>query len=1421
MPYIGRELDRGNYLKLDDISSSFNNSLTTFNLTNGGKAFYPGSAFSILVVLAGVVQEPETAYQINQAQITFASAPLAGDQFFCIALGVALGVNTPANGSVNGTQLAKPFNYDGYFYLDDTNNRVGIATATPQKPLHVVGEGQFDSVRVLGDLTVDGTTTTLDTVVTEVDKLEVLANNSTVAVAVTQSGSGDAAIFMGGNFGIGTNNPAYALDVKQTDTTNPLTIAAKGGTDGGGYFWESNSGTTYGAVGYGKLITANSGSANSAITTWGSQDLLLGTNRVERLRIHSSGKFSFGTGTASAAKYTFNSAGTNEVARFESTDAGAYLAIKDSSSTSINFVEGGGDVLSLGVNSVERLRITTSGIGIGTDNPQSQFEVHGSSPIIRSKHSTSQKYTQINHNGTDGYLDWSSGELIFRGASNTERLRITSAGTLDFKTADGVGINFRESGYINIDSDNDDSSRNFTFYDAKGTGSESILMRILDTGNVGIATATPTQKLEVLGSTLLKGTTSTATALMIKGAGTQGDDATISFTNGYTQTFKIGMSDDIGPARDFIISETSTGSSSDNENPKYIFNGNGDGIFQITDRAGGDIKVQLATSGTSYLNGGNVGIGTNNPNALLHLYKDAAGNLPLIQTTSNVANAGSFTNNYSVEFRHATSTVAHGMLVVNNEANDARRTLDIADSNGVFATFTNGKFGIGTTSPDYITTIAGNSGNAKLNLKRLNAASNGNAFGSLFYTNSDGTDVASVRAHRQSAADDAYLGFATRNTGGSLTERVRITSDGMLNFSGQTNSTGTAAISHHTNNNLYIRGGTSGLVLGNHDGTNIIHISNSNHISFETTDGTERLRIRSDGRIAIGTQTINTDSMLSIHRSSSDQSQIRFTNTTTGAGGNNGLIVGIDNNEHGRIFNMENHPLRLGTNNTERLRITSTGGVTIGSGNNDASMSEFGSNTGGLTIDDVGGSNTGIRLSHGNDDSYLVQAGNGNFYVSQYGAGVMIFGVGSSGNERLRILNNGKVGINSTAPTARLDIDHPHTEQGLIVRSRYGNIATAMVKFDGDPGGNGGDGNVLHIHGGNSRTDSEILQVDSTGCGNIFQIRGDGLIRQTLTKNNFTESHWYNHTTNGYIIEYDNNDVLTLTKNVNTSNYDTICYRRITMSKNCDIEFDLKGNSPTTTHRHVGFTINGDGGNNLANMDRLVFRYRPSSTGQNLIRLDAGGGGTTFSQTSSSIPNFFDGTYRHILIQIRDRIFRIYSNGVLVNSYRASSDLVRSSGWFGVSIYEASTSGTPTISIKNFSIRNHIIKPNFLVRASGVNVDVSAGNNLPFNTVVVDRGGNYNTSSYYFSAPVHGMYYFFFNAYRNSSTGNFVSIYRNNTEMIKCRPVPNGGDFVFHGAGMIYLDKGDNVSCVAGDLIDNFYGNNEQKYSSFGGYLVD
>ena len=106
MAYLGRALTSGNYLKLDDISSGFNGSETTFNLTSGGQAFYPGSPYSILVSLAGIIQEPESAYTINESQITFASAPAASDDFFCVVLGVALGIGVPGDGTVTAAKLA-------------------------------------------------------------------------------------------------------------------------------------------------------------------------------------------------------------------------------------------------------------------------------------------------------------------------------------------------------------------------------------------------------------------------------------------------------------------------------------------------------------------------------------------------------------------------------------------------------------------------------------------------------------------------------------------------------------------------------------------------------------------------------------------------------------------------------------------------------------------------------------------------------------------------------------------------------------------------------------------------------------------------------------------------------------------------------------------------------------------------------------------------------------------------------------------------------------------------------------------------------------------------------------------------------------------------------------------------------------------
>ena len=57
------------------------------------------------------------------------------------------------------------------------------------------------------------------------------------------------------------------------------------------------------------------------------------------------------------------------------------------------------------------------------------------------------------------------------------------------------------------------------------------------------------------------------------------------------------------------------------------------------------------------------------------------------------------------------------------------------------------------------------------------------------------------------------VGFATGGV-----ERIRIDANGVLKITGQTSSVETAGITHHTNNNLYIRGGTTGAILQSVDG---------------------------------------------------------------------------------------------------------------------------------------------------------------------------------------------------------------------------------------------------------------------------------------------------------------------------------------------------------------------------------------------------------------------------------------------------------------------------------------------------------------------------------------------------------------------------------------------------------------------------
>ena len=188
--------------------------------------------------------------------------------------------------------------------------------------------------------------------------------------------------------------------------------------------------------------------------------------------------------------------------------------------------------------------------------------------------------------------------------------------------------------------------------------------------------------------------------------------------------------------------------------------------------------LRAGSSDTVYINDGKVGIGTTGPSAKLTITDENAGQAMLQVRNFSTSATGSFGNAHSVELRSATSTTTHGVLIHHHENAIGRRSLDVSDANGIFASFVQGKVGIGNTNPNNPLTITANSG---ANGLALRARTNDDYAFLQFYNNAGTTlrgqiynnngSIGFTTGTDSSAGDDLYIsdsggvGINTTTTG--------------------------------------------------------------------------------------------------------------------------------------------------------------------------------------------------------------------------------------------------------------------------------------------------------------------------------------------------------------------------------------------------------------------------------------------------------------------------------------------------------------------------------------------------------------------------------------------------------------------------------------------------------------------------------
>jgi hypothetical protein len=752
--------------------------------------------------------------------------------------------------------------------------------------------------------------------------------------------------------------------------------------------------------------------------------------------------------------------------------------------------------LRAGSTPAEIMRVTSTGVGIGTSSPNNILHLY-TNYAGSSNSGSAITITSDGSGGDNGWIGVNKGtgngltlgvenrDIIFQtdnttAFNGTERMRITTDGSVGIGTTNPVAALHVQSSSTKLFLSNTDfvanttgsgmilhtgasSGNTYSQIYAFQSGNTAYANLVIPGGNVGIGTASPAHLLSIYGTPVSDGALNVVQKISSNAASSTTPTSGLGFGANYTTGGDNAVLSGIAGGKENATSGDFAG----------VLN------FYTRPNGGNHTERMRITSA------GNVGIGTTTPTGSLQVAGDvttlgqlqitgSVGGGPSSAITFNTLNRSSVITSYAFNVNPAGGAYG-GFSVINVDAGqtmlqlsaynlsgdsyinvpDDRQNISfrVANTPKMFISGS-GNVGIGLTNPDYAKLMV-----AATNHTGFAVTRNGSNAAALYLGN-NGNDIARIAANNadlqigrdfigtftpyvtvQNDSGNVGIGTTSPQSRLDLAPPVSQSTASTLGYSANAqlniripNSVGDVGQIVFTNDSAPTAGYASiGVVMTNSSGVGIGDIIMSTKSVGSDAASTERMRIVNSGNVGIGTTSpddkleiegggigINntSDPYLRFRESGTIVSDI-FTDTSA-----NNLVV----------RGSSGHGVEILANGASEgaahLVVSGSGNVGIGTTSPSAKLEIAGFSTG-----------AGLKLNYGNSSgtieavNFIANGGaNGVIGMQMVSAGVGDLWLGGSGGRALTLYRDGNVGIGTTSPETKLQIQTTSNSDQELLR---------------------------------------------------------------------------------------------------------------------------------------------------------------------------------------------------------------------------------------------------------------------------------------------------------------------------------------------------------------------------------------------------